>query len=90
MQEILNSKERSLLKYFYSRYKKDFTVRFRISIYDCPYTVAKNSEQLYNILFALYIRKYITFDIDAERTEDCSEVITLTEKALNVFNLKSE
>ena len=88
MQECLSSKEKVLLEYISTRYKKTLEVKFRIPLSVYSDLGLNEPEQYGNLLMSLFIRKYITFDTTKDLHILWTLDITLTEKALNLFNMK--
>ena len=89
MQEYLNSKEKVLLEYISTHYKKTLAVKFRIPTNDYNKIGIKDSDELGKLLMALSIRNYVNLDSTREIHTLWLSEITLTEKALNYFNLNS-
>ncbi len=85
--ENLNYYEKSLMRYICNRYKENLAVKFSIPLCDCEKIGIKNYKELENLLASLQIRNYISCILNEENGL-CSPEITLTEKALNLFNLE--
>lgn len=86
MEECLNSKEKALLEYICTRYKKTLEVKFRIPPNAHSEIGTKTDEELDQLLGALHIRGYIQGNEFTKENRMHLSSITLTEKALNVFN----
>lgn len=88
MQECLNSKEKALLEYICTHYKNTLEVKFRIPMNDYSQIGVADSDELCKLLMALSIRDYISFNSNTASHLIHTQEITLTEKALNLFNAK--
>lgn len=86
MEECLNSKEKALLEYIRTRYKNTMEVKFKIPLNTFNEIGIIDADERGKFLMSLAIRDYISID----KTKDMHILwtldITLTEKALNVFN----
>ena len=89
MKECLNSKEKVLLEYICTHYKNTLEVKFRIPMNDYTRIGVTNSDELCKLLMALSIRDYISFNPNKESHLIYTQDITLTEKALNIFNAEN-
>ena len=86
MKEFLNSKEKVLLEFLKNYYKKTNAVIFRVPQKIYTETDIKDDITLDNFLAALYVRGYIMPNRMTEQNQMSKSQITLTEKALNLFN----
>ena len=86
MQEFLHVKEEMFLTYIYERYISTLEVTFSLKVKDYAILDVKNYEQLCNLLSAMTIRNYITYNAFTLANNKHIVKITLTEKALNHFN----
>ena len=86
MQECMNSKEKVLLDFLKGHYKATYEVMFLVpkKIYD--ETEIKDENMLDNLLAALCVRGYIAPNRLTSQNQMSKAQITLTEKALNLFN----
>lgn len=86
MDECLNIKEKVLLEYICTRYKNTLEVKFRIPINAYSEIGIKTDEELDQLLGALHIRGYIQANEYTKENRMHLSSVTLTEKALNIFN----
>ena len=85
MNENLNCMEIAVLEAIKEEYQKEFSTYFLIPM--SIYSISELDEtKANNVLRALFIRKYISFENIDKQLSLKNKYLTLTEKALNLFN----